>query len=229
MAALPAIPPLSPDDHATLLAIISPDPTGPDSDPLAQAAFLARPDIQLYLPALHQLRTLRAEIEREHRFDQAADLLLEIARKTDNLVEKRRAAATLVRLLLGPTTRRAPSDTHAPARPIAQSPEAATHSQPPAPRPPAPRDRRPTPPPHRPEPASGPEPASTSKPISTPEPASTFARTPVPHTAPAAPIPRTTLAPPARTTRPLRARHNQPSRAESLALAAGAHPTHNTS
>jgi hypothetical protein len=41
---------------------------------------------------------------------QAADLLLEIARKADDIVEQRRAADALVRLLLGPSTRRSRTD-----------------------------------------------------------------------------------------------------------------------
>ncbi|MCC7389994.1 MAG: hypothetical protein IT431_14630 [Phycisphaerales bacterium] len=101
--------PLSPDDHATLLAIVSPGPDAPP-DPVLQAAFLARPDIQPHLAALAQLRALRDEITHQHRMGQAADLLLEIARKADDIVEKRRAADALVRLLLGPSTRRDRSD-----------------------------------------------------------------------------------------------------------------------
>ncbi len=104
----PPSPPL-PDDHATLLAIVSPDPNS-TPDPVLQAAFLARPDIQPHLAALAQLRALRDEITHEHRMGQAADLLLDIARKAEDIVEKRRAADALVRLLLGPSTRRDRSD-----------------------------------------------------------------------------------------------------------------------
>ncbi|MCC7390447.1 MAG: hypothetical protein IT431_16970, partial [Phycisphaerales bacterium] len=123
--------PLSPDDHATLLAIVSPDPNPePDTppDPVLQAAFLARPDIQPHLAALAQLRALRDEITHQHRMGQAADLLLEIARKAEDIVEKRRAADALVRLLLGPSNRRARTDNRSDNRTDSRT-DSRTHSR----------------------------------------------------------------------------------------------------
>ncbi|MBK7403887.1 MAG: hypothetical protein IPJ41_04440 [Phycisphaerales bacterium] len=111
----------------------------PFPTPSPSPASFPAPDIQPWLEALQALRTLRAEIEREHRFDQAADLLLEIARKTDNLVEKRAlppsSACSWADLPPPPPTptpprvlcRRAPKPRRTPSRPR------------PAP---APRDRR---------------------------------------------------------------------------------------
>ena len=126
------IPTLSREDEALLLALIDPAaaPTATSApNPIAQARFLARPDIQPLFRALQALREFRAEIERDHRVRQTADLLLEIARTTDSLVEKRRAATAVIRLLFPPRPR-APTPS-----PATQSAGARSASEEPPPEP----------------------------------------------------------------------------------------------
>ncbi len=98
------ITPLSPTDRALLLELTDPSPPlpypGADSpDALARAHFLARPDIQPHLEALQTYRAFRAEIEREHRVAQLADLLIQLAHAAADPAERRRAATAAIRLL----------------------------------------------------------------------------------------------------------------------------------
>ncbi len=140
----PAPVPLTSQDEHLLAAIFD-----PDSDLLVAAAHVGmteiqlidwstQPNIQQRITAQRALRRLRKEIRSDATARRTIDALEEIAHTADDPIERRRAAAAILRYLSPQSPRRAlRAAPHAPVAP---------HS-PTTPSPPPPPSRSPSPPP----------------------------------------------------------------------------------
>jgi len=96
---------LSPADESLLLDLTD---AAVDPDTLAAlrglnridiARFLARPEVQAHIAALRSFHAFRREIQTDTISRETAQMLLDIARRTEDLVERRRAACAVLRAL----------------------------------------------------------------------------------------------------------------------------------